>query len=208
MFSILMVAITNPLHPHEVTHTFCLVKNNLKPVKTFQNLKFHQSKHHRSEEMTETKSYLKDLLRRLCSTSAITTNSSAQTKDDCGSSFQHSNKTESQHLRLVDTCHVLCFPLPSFSEDLVDDLSAGDEMSLDTQLAPACFPLPSFSEDLVDDLSAGDDMSLDAQPAPIFQLTYDSFSPMEARPVEDEATPLANCSKIDDIESLISMWIS
>ena len=61
-------------------NAFCLDKNILWPIRTHQNMMFHQSRHHRGEVMVKTKSHLLGLLRDLSSACRVITNSKEREK--------------------------------------------------------------------------------------------------------------------------------
>lgn len=151
-----IIAVKKDVSSPHFACAFCLVKNTLRPMKTHQNMKFHQSKHHRGEEMAKTKSQLKDLLRALACR---------------GSSTPLPSFYEA--------------PMLSFSGDVVDDPSVGDDMGLCSQPASVC-------EVTVDSCAQidEDDHSLCTQSASPYEVTVDSFGQIDQDHLHEDNLPV------------------
>ena len=189
-----IIAVKEDVSSPNFACAFCLVKNNVKLIRTYQNMRSHQRKHHRGEIILKTKSELKDLLAVL----TFHENGSYNHNNDDGNDDDdddNDNDCNNDHCG-NDNCRRALSAIQQENQRLHKEIDA-----LKAQLAPIQAPMPitmdstqpaPIFEPTFNPISPLEVAMDSTQPAPIFEPTFDPISPMEKR-------------KTDDIKSLISM---
>ena len=196
-----VIAVKEEVSSPDFACGFCLVDGKLKWIKTNQNMRYHQSKHHRGETMSKTKSELKDLLRGLTSCddeSCDDDNDDGVDDDDDDDGDEHVNNShafdddDNGNDHNNDCCgNDNCRRLLSMSQQENERLRNEIDL-LKTQTIKQNEENLLLQNKLAS-IQASTPIVMDStQPEPIIQPAFDSISPVEAR-------------KINDVESLISM---
>ena len=192
-----VIAVKEEVSSPDFACGFCLVDGKLKYIKTNQNMRYHQSMHHRGETITKTKSQLKDLLRLHTfrdDGNCDDIDDHGNDDDDDDDSDEHVNNghpcnddDNNNDCCSNDNCRRLLSMIRQENQRLqheVDVLKA-QKIKQDAENL--------LLQNTLASIQASTPIAMDStQPAPIFQPTVDSISPAKAR-------------KIDDVENVISM---